>query len=180
MSMRGFFAHHFAQDTDGVSAVEFALVAPLLVGLYLGCVEISDGVAADRKATLVASTVANLVAQSTQLTSQDMTNILNASSAIMAPYSPSNLKVTVSCLSIDPNKNVTVKWSETLNGTKLSGSVSVPSNLQNPSTQLILAQVTYAYKPIIGYTITGTLNLSEQMYMAPRIKAATYGNTTCP
>ena len=35
----------FARDRRGVSAVEFALLAPVMIGLYLGCVEISDGVA---------------------------------------------------------------------------------------------------------------------------------------
>src|SRR3954462_7349459 len=108
-----------AQDKRGVSAVEFALIAPLLVSLYLGCVEISDGVSADRKVTLVASTVANLVAQSTSISSSDMSNILDASSAIIAPYSSGNLKITVSCISIDANKNASVKWSATRNGTAL-------------------------------------------------------------
>ena len=48
-----------------------------------------------------------------------------------------------------------------------------------PGTQLILAQATYAYTPTVGYTITGTLNLSDRMYMAPRISAPSYDNTAC-
>ena len=168
-----------AQDKRGVSAVEFALIAPLLVGLYLGCVEISDGVSADRKVTLVASTVANLVAQSTTIASSDMSNILDASSAIIAPYSSANLKITVSCISIDASKNATVKWSATRNGTVQSGTVSIPTDLQIANTQLVYAQASYAYTPVVGYTITGTLNMTEKMYMMPRITAPTYGTTTC-
>ena len=42
-----------------------------------------------------------------------MTNILDASSAIIAPYDAGKLKMTVSCLSIDANKNAKVKWSVT-------------------------------------------------------------------
>ena len=168
-----------AHDKRGVSAVEFALIAPLLVSLYLGCVEISDGVSADRKVTLVASTVANLVAQSTSLSASDMSNILDASSAIIAPYSTANLQITVSCISIDANKNATVKWSATRNGTALSGTASVPTDLQIANTQLVYAQASYAYTPVIGYTITGTLNMSEKMYMMPRISAPTYNSTAC-
>ncbi len=168
-----------AREKRGVSAVEFALIAPLLVSLYLGCVEISDGVSADRKVTLVASTVANLVTQSTTLAASDMTNIFDASSAIIAPYSTANLKITVSCISIDANKNATVKWSATRNGTALSGTVTVPTDLQVASTQLVYAQASYAYTPVIGYTITGTLNMSEKMYMMPRITAPTYNSIAC-
>jgi Flp pilus assembly protein TadG len=168
-----------AHDKRGVSAVEFALIAPLLVSLYLGCVEISDGVSADRKVTLVASTVANLVAQSTTISSSDMSNILDASSAIIAPYSSANLKITVSCISIDANKAATVKWSATRNGTALSGTVSIPTDLQVANTQLVYAQASYAYTPVIGYTITGTLNMSEKMYMMPRITAPAYNSIAC-
>ena len=167
-----------ARDKRGVSAVEFALVAPLMIGLYLGCVEISDGVAADRKVTLIASTVANLVAQSTTLSASDMSNIFDASTAIMAPYSTTNIKITVSCLAMDANKNVTVKWSETRNGSKLSGTATVPSDLKLANSQLVYATVSYPYKPAIGYTITGTLTLAEQMYMMPRITAPSYPDTS--
>jgi Flp pilus assembly protein TadG len=169
----------FARDERGVSAVEFALIAPMMIGLYLGCVEVSDGVSADRKVSLTAAALANLAAQSSTISASDMNNILNASSSIISPYSASNLKVTVSCINIDANKNATVKWSATLNGTLKSGSITIPSALAVPSTQLILAEASYAYTPTVGYTITGTLNLTDKMYMSPRITAPTYGTTTC-
>lgn len=175
MSLR----RRFARDERGVSAVEFALIAPLMIGLYLGCVEVSDGVSADRKVSLTAAALANLTAQVTTISTTDMTNILNAASAVIAPYSASKLKVTVTCISIDANKNATVKWSKTLNGTINSGSITIPSALKVASTQLILAEASYAYTPTVGYTITGTLNLSDKMYMSPRITAPTYGTTAC-
>ena len=55
----------FGRDRRGVSAVEFAFIAPVMIGLYLGCVEISDGVGADRKVSLTAAALANLTAQAT-------------------------------------------------------------------------------------------------------------------
>ena len=48
-----------AHDQRGVSAVEFALLAPVMIGLYLGCAEISDGVGADRKVSLTSAALAN-------------------------------------------------------------------------------------------------------------------------
>jgi Flp pilus assembly protein TadG len=179
LSLCTILPRHLARDERGVSAVEFALILPLMISLYLGCVEVSDGVGADRKLTLTASTVANLVAQSTSISAGDMSNMLDAASAVMKPYSDTALKITVSCLNIDANKNVKVKWSATRGGSALSGSATIPTDLQVPNTQLILTQATYAYTPAIGYTITGTLNLSEQMYMMPRITAPTYGSTAC-
>lgn len=169
----------FGRDKRGVSAVEFALLAPLMIGLYLGCAEISDGVAADRKVSLTAAALANLAAQTTSMTAADMTNILDASSAIISPYSAANLKITLSCISIDANKNATVKWSVTRGGTALSGAATLPSALAIASTQLVFAQVSYAYTPTVGYTITGTLTLSDQMYMSPRISAPAYAGTAC-
>jgi Flp pilus assembly protein TadG len=166
-----------ARDRRGVSAVEFALLAPVMIGLYLGCAEISDGVSADRKVSLTAAALANLAAQVTSISSADKDNILDASSAIIYPYSKDNLKMTLSCIAIDASKNATVKWSVTRNGTPLS-TANVPTALLVPNTQLLFSQVSYAYKPIVGYTITGTLNLTDEMYMAPRISAPTYNDGT--
>jgi Flp pilus assembly protein TadG len=174
----------FGGDRRAVSAVEFALLAPVMITLYLGCVEISDGVAADRKVSLTAAALANLAAQTTTISANDMTNILNAASAIITPYDSTKLKITVSCLSIDANKAATVKWSETRNGTARSiGSgytfQGATSALDVANTQLILAEASYDYTPIVGTTISGTITLSDRMFMSPRISTPDYAGTTC-
>jgi len=166
-------------DRRGVSAVEFALLAPLMIALYLGCVEISDGVSAQRKVSLTSAALANLTAQATIISQSDMTNILDASGAIIAPYSATKLTMSISCLNIDADKNVSVKWSVARGGSALSGTVAVPAALTVADSQLIYAVATYSYTPAVGYTITGTLTLSDHMYMSPRISAPAYDGTVC-
>lgn len=173
-----------ARDRRGVSAVEFALLAPFMIALYLGCVEISDAVSADRKVSLTAAALANLTAQATTISTADMSNILDASGKIIAPYSTGNLKSTVSCLKIDAAGKATVKWSATRNGTALTAGSTYTFSVSNsvlavPNSWLILAEASYSYVPPIGNSFIGTLTLSDKMFMSPRISAPVYNATTC-
>jgi Flp pilus assembly protein TadG len=168
-----------ARDRRGVSAVEFALLAPVMITLLVCTAEMSEGVGADRKVSLVTAALANLTAQSTTLSSTQMNNILDASSSIIAPYSVSLLTMTVTCLNIDANRTATVKWSVTRGGTANTGTMTIPSALAVANSQLIYSQVSYAFTPNLGGRITGTLTLSDKMYMSPRISAPTYGTTAC-
>ena len=187
----------FAHDRRGVSAVEFAFVAPVMVALYLGCVEISDGVAADRKVSLVAGTLSNLTSSCSNsnanaggcsnniISATEMNNILDASSAIILPYDKSKLKMTVSCLSVDANKNVTVKWSATRNGTLRTSFAFDSSNAalavgSSYPIHLLYSEVSYAYTPAVGYTITGTLTLSDHMFTTPRNQTPAYPDAAHP
>lgn len=160
----------FVRDQRGVSAVEFALLLPLMLTLYLGAVEISQGIAADRKVTLTSRTTADLISRVSGLSSAEMTNSMNAATAVMAPYGSANLQVTVSEVKIDANSNATIDWSVTMNGTVRAkgSSVTLPAALLVPSTCLIWSEVSYLYKPTIGYVVTNTLTLKDQMYMRPR------------
>src|SRR5829696_6877076 len=161
----------FAQDRRGVSAVEFAMLLPLLITLYLGSVEISQGVGIDRKVTLTSRTVGDLASQVSSINNADMTNLLNAASSVLAPYDVSKLKVTISAVTIDANGVAKIAWSDTKNGTARSvgATVTVPTALNVASTTLIWSEATFDYKPAIGYVITGTLTLSDQIYMRPRL-----------
>src|SRR6267142_4642969 len=91
----------FARDRRGVSAVEFAMLLPLMVTLYLGVVEVSQGVATDRKVTLTTRTMADLASRVSSINNADMSSLLNASAAVIAPYQPAPLKIVLSAVSID-------------------------------------------------------------------------------
>jgi Flp pilus assembly protein TadG len=160
-----------ACDQRGLSAIEFAMVLPLMLLLFLGAVEVSQGITADRKVSVAARTVADLVSQVSSIDNAGVTNVLNAASAVMAPYPAANLVVIVSSVTIDADGNAAVAWSESLNGAaRTPGStVNVPAALNIPNTSLIWGEAQYAYTPAVGFVITGTLTLKDQIYMRPRL-----------
>lgn len=166
-----YLADGLRRDERGLSAVEFALLLPLMLALYLGSIEISQGISADRKVTLTTRTVADLVSQVSSVNNSDMQNSLNAAATVMAPFSTTNLKVVVTSIKVDASGKATVDWSDTLNGTARSkgSSVTLPTALNIANSSLILSEVQYAYKPTIGYLISGTMTLKDQIYMRPRL-----------
>jgi Flp pilus assembly protein TadG len=163
-------AWRFARDERGVSATEFALLLPLMVLLYLGGVELSQALSADRKVTLVARAVADLAAQSPSLSDDDMSNILAAATSVLSPYPVAKLTVTVSQVTIDGEGKATVAWSDSKNGApRAAGSaVTLPAQLSVPNTAVIWGEAAFQHKPVFGYVITGTMTLGEQIFMRPR------------
>lgn len=161
----------FANDRRGVSAVEFAMLLPLMLTLYLGSVEVSQGISIDRKVNLTAHTVADLVAQVSSIDTAGVNAVLGAATAIMAPYPDKDVKVTVSVVDIDKNGSAKIKWSSTKNGTAraIGSSVTVPAALNTPSTSLVWGEAAYKYQPSIGYVVTGAMDLTGQIYMRPRL-----------
>jgi Flp pilus assembly protein TadG len=77
----------------------------------------------------------------------------------------------VSSVKIDSAGKATVAWSDPLNGTAqtMGSAVTSPAALNVANTSLIWSEVQYTYKPVIGYVMTGTLTLKDQIYMRPRV-----------
>jgi len=161
----------FSADPRGVAALEFAIVLPFMLVLYIGGIELGDAFAIEVKVTDTAHIVADLTAQNTSINNATMSSILCASSAVIAPYSASNLIVTVSEVSTNASGSATVTWSNSLNGTArtVGQAMTLPSSLAGQANiSLILTEVSYSYSPQLGYTISGTVNLSDSYYLYPR------------
>jgi Flp pilus assembly protein TadG len=164
----------FAHGQDGMAAVEFAVILPFMLVAYLGGVEIGDGVAINRKVAITTRAVADLATRYTTIHNADSATILGAAATIIAPYAPGPLAVTVSQVSVDNQGNATISWSDTLNGTAhtVGTAVTLPGTLNTPNSNYIWGQVTYAYTPTLGYVMSGTYNLSDQIFMSPRESAS--------
>ena len=160
-----------AGDRSGVSAVEFALILPILLALYLGGNELGHALTIDRKVTHVTSAVADLVTQAKTISNSEMTNILDAAESIMTPYLTTDLKIKVSFVTIDADSVATVVWSDARNDTAFAPGteIQLPAGIKQPDTYLIVSEVHYNYVPIIGYVMTGNFDLSDTFYLRPRL-----------
>ena len=161
----------FARDRDATSAMEFAIILPVMLLLYIGGVELGDGLQIQFKVTETARTITDLASQYIIIQSSDMSNIMTAASSVVAPYSSSNVTMTVSEVGTNSQGQGTITWSCSLNGTPhtVGATVTLPTNLQTPNISLIWGEVTYAYTPPMGYVVTGTINLYQSNYFYPRL-----------
>jgi Flp pilus assembly protein TadG len=163
----------FRRDERGVTALEFAILTPFLFMLYMGGVEVQQEVATDRKVSMVARAVADLASRTQTVTDSDVTNMFAAAAAIIQPFSTTPLKITLSSVSVDAQGRATVVWSEGYNSAaRTRGTqVTIPTAFAVAGTTQMWGEVQYAYKPTIGAVLTGTFNLSDQMFMRPRLAA---------
>jgi Flp pilus assembly protein TadG len=196
-------------DSKAMAATEFAIVAPFMLLLYVGGVELGEGMALNVKVSATAHSIGDMVSQNTSLSTAQMKNILTGATAIVAPYPVNNgttslLTVTVSEISSDANGNLTLQWSQSYNGTtfgsgrsglgasapyqalsvptSLNGAAGNPnnSNNQNDNVSFIVSEVSYAYTPNLGYTVSGTVNLQDTYWIFPRCSTDSPANSTGP
>jgi Flp pilus assembly protein TadG len=167
-----------APDTSGLAAVEFALIVPLMLVMFFGTIEISSGVAVDRKVTMVAQTLSDLTSRYTSVNDTDMTNFQAIGDAMMTPYSKTPLKATITQIYIDPSSGVArAQWSKGDTVRSVGSTVPVPAALigKNSTGQiianqyLIFSEVSYLYTPAVGYVMgIAGVTLTDQTYTRPR------------
>jgi Flp pilus assembly protein TadG len=165
---------HFRRDERAIAAVEFALVLPLMLFLFVGAAQVGQAIEISRKVTLTTRIVTDLVTQYSNVSCSTLGTILAASAEVIAPYSPNNLSITVSEISTSSSGAATVTWTSSLNSSTSTCSTpgtkfTLPSALDQDSISLIYGQVTYSFTPVLGYKIIGTIPISNQIYMSPRL-----------
>ena len=172
-------------DCGGVAAVEFAVILPVMLVAFFGTLEISSGVAVDRKITLVARTLSDLTSQTKDsVADTDLQNFFAAASSILTPYTVTPTQPTLSEIYIDANKIAKIQWSKAATLSMVSGApkatltvssrktgdiVPVPLALQVPNTYLIWSEVNYTYVPAVGYVMSKLgVALHDETYTRPR------------
>lgn len=172
-------AHRLKRNEQGVAAIEFAMIAPIMLTLYMGGVELHHALSADRRVTDIAGATADLVAQSSDISGQ-VDTIFEATSNYLKLYGVNSLRITVTSICHDKDDKGRVDWSANYT----HGGVHSYSHMDlidlplgsdnNPiltirGTSLIFAEVSYSYTSPLGKYVHNTI-LSDHYYLRPRLK----------
>lgn len=151
--MRGIL-RRFRRDTRGVSAVEFALIAPVIVLMYAGTVQICQAFMSDKRAGHAASIVADIVAQNASMNVSQIENIVGVGDRIMRPFPADGLTLRVTSVT-EVGGDAVVDWSLTpgdagvLSAWSKGDKIEVPAGLLPAGKSLIIVDSQYAYQPLI-------------------------------
>jgi Flp pilus assembly protein TadG len=160
-----------AMDRQGVAAVEFALILPILLLLYFGMDELTQGVLAERRAAHTASTIGDLVAQSSSITQAEVADVFNVGDTVVYPFPTTALSMRITSVVDDANGNTTVAWSQGSGMAALGkgSTVAVPGSVVSPGQSVIMAEADYTYTPAVGYLLHAPIPFNEVYYLRPRL-----------
>ncbi len=177
--MRARQTQRFLRSCHGVVATEFALMAPLLLILFMGGFEISRFLLVQQKTEKLAYTMADVVTQNSSLTQAQLTSMMNAATEIMKPYTFGGSGI-VMVTSVYQNGTVnppTVNWRSTGGGTlartsklgSVGGYATLPGLLSlNDNDNVIVAEVYYVYTPLFS-SVVGTQDVYKAIVFKPRL-----------
>lgn len=157
------------ENCRGTAAMEFALVVPLLLSLWIGTIELSNAHIVGRKAAVASQAAADLVAQREFVTADDLADVIAAVNAILVPYPIGDIGYDIASIETDLDGNLSVGWRIT-QGSLQAGGGGIPAEAQNLVTindSVIVANVAYLHRPALDL-VFGNITLNEAAYARPR------------
>lgn len=157
-------------NEKGISAVEFALIAPLMVLIYFGCIELSLLMRVDRRVTTTASSLGDLTARLVTVSDADMSELFDAAAVTMQPYSALNARMRITSVVDTGDGETRVDWSDGYMMTPYSEDalITVPAGLVPSPGSVIVAEVEFEYESTVGFVLDGSRTLTDSFYLRPR------------
>jgi Flp pilus assembly protein TadG len=179
---------------DGAAAIEFAFLAPIMVAMFFGAVELSVAITTERRVAQVAGSAGDLVARADRtINVSEVTDIMQIGSYMLDAASIAPLRIEISNVTSSPTdpKNTTEAWRCVFVGGTLQTNCSctsvrfdIPEGLIGANDSVVVAKATYAYTPLGFGNIIGddVIPFETVRYLKPRTQSAKLrfsNNTVC-
>lgn len=164
------------RDRRGVGGVEFAIIAPLLLMLYIGAFEISLGFTVARKVARASSAVSDIVSQQTDVNKTLLDNMKNVALSIVAPYDSTGYTLKITGIQVTGTTSGKVVWSRDQNGATpyaVGATATVPAELDAVNafvvrTELVVPHELLLFAPGLESSTLKTIDLSKTSYYRQR------------
>jgi Flp pilus assembly protein TadG len=169
------------RDRRGVAAAEFALIAPALIFLIMGVLEMSFRFRASEEATRYVHQVADIVSRETELEQADLQELFDASVFMMKPLDTTDdLDLDIASVGfIGTDADPTILWRRVA-GTEVSFDLTETDGMGIEDESIIRVGVRYNYQSVLTELFGGgTMAIEKSAYARPRIerKVALDGQT---
>ncbi|MFK3689724.1 TadE/TadG family type IV pilus assembly protein [Agrobacterium tumefaciens] len=169
-------ALRFARDKRGVGAIEFAIIFPILLALYLTSFELTIGYNTYKRASTAAASINDLISKTGSVDKTYLAGMQDVAAAIFAPYSIKGLQLKISGIKIDAQKQAKIVWSWDEKNQRpyaVGSPVAVPTRLQLADSFLIHVELSIPhdlmmFMPDIASSGTKSITISRDYFFKQR------------
>lgn len=196
------FGRRMRKNCEGVAAVEFGFIAPIMLLMLIGTIEISRAITIDRRFGLVTSMVADLITREKTII-QGGTNILTGDpdepndgiygvvQHVLGGYDNGSLKISVIPVKADPSDaDTTLVYAATDNRPPLNGGVDdaepakcdayeLTDDLISAGSSVIVVKTSYSFSPILVGYVVGSSTWEDTAILSPRNSCVDFDDDNC-
>lgn len=170
----------FVKENRGSVSVEFAFIMPLLITLWLGTIEVSEGLEVNKKVGRAASTIGDLVAQEEDIDVSELQAIMAVGNSQLLPYGRSTPTFRVVGVKVDADGDATVAWSYEKTGVTFSvplvkdSDYDIPAKVAVAGSFLVEVSAQLEFLPLTSWSIQKNKGSGDSSYAAVDMKESYY------
>jgi Flp pilus assembly protein TadG len=162
----------FGSDRRGIAAVEFAFIAPALIFLTMGVLEMSFRFRAADEATRYVHQVADLLARESSLSETELTSIYNAAVNMMQPLDTTdNLDLDIASVGFEGDPVAPKTYWRRVAGTPIDFVLEETKDMGVKDETVIRIGVRYTYHSVLSDLFGGSiLAIEREAFARPRMQ----------
>lgn len=165
------------RDRKGTGAIEFAIIAPLLIVAYLSSFELSVGFSVARKVARASSTVADVLTQQTNVDKATLDGMNDLAKSVMTPFGMTKYTLKTTGIKVISLGKGTVAWSRDQSGGtpyKVGNAVTIPSDIKAVDgflvrSELIVPYNLMTYAPGLSSSTLKVIDISKTYFYRQRV-----------
>ena len=162
----------YGRDVRGVASIEMALIFPVMALLFVGLVDVSNLMTANRRVTQTASTLGDLITQSPgSVTTADLDGFISAARSIMDPFPESSTSLEFYTFR-KSGTGAVLDWQYKSSGASCGAPPTADDTmltLMAEDNDVVVSRTCYIWEPILGIILGfSTSTIQDQLMLRPR------------
>lgn len=157
------------KDDRGVSAVEAALIFPIMVTMLCGTIDTGVGLVTNQKVINAVQTVGDILAREEDVTNAELNDAIVSGQLSLSPYSTTSFGIDIAGIQFkNTTLTPTVIWRDTVNMSPNTKILDKAARLGKQDEGVLGLTVRYIYYPYFTAFAVGSIEMKEVSYVRGR------------
>ncbi len=163
----------FRRDEDGIAAIEFAIIAPVMIGMYFGLAEIASAISVDRRISHGTNVAGDMATQQPEIRDADIEEIVSAALRVMNISDINNVSMDIESFILPdagqpPESRGRIRVNNSAGGFTNFDASGLDEKILNARSGVVVTRATYKYTPLQLRFLNTDVTLKETFLLKPR------------
>ena len=167
------YTRRFRDDEDGIAAIEFAIIAPIMIGMYFGLAEIAHAISTDRRISHGTNVAGDIATQQPELLGASIEEVLSAALRVMDIPDVDQVSIDMESFILPAagqpaESQGRIRLNSGVGNFTSFDATNLDPKLLNENSGVVVTRVKYNYTPLEFRFIDTTVTLQETFLLKPR------------